>query len=397
MIYLAFADYESLCLKGVAPDGIIKRDEGGFFDKIIHVHIAASKTQFIKLNDAHVIYEYGLDIIPGAADSRFIQYLQAPLYLLNVIIKLAKLVRRERIDLIRGVDPYWCGLIAWICSKLTGVPFCISIHADYDKCYALTGRGISITILGSRKLAKFLEHAVLSRANLVMPIRESLARMALQNGANPNKVRVIPHGIDTSPFKRPPKIDIFGRFGLQRGRKIISFVGRLVDENYVDDILLLIAKLLEKRNDFILIMAGGGPKEQIYRKRLAQNSELNNAIRLIGFQPNDIVIELRRASTVNLCLMAGFSLIESCAAGRPVVSYDVEWHYELVRNNETGFLIPEHDINGLVESVSYLLDCPDEADRMGRAAQALVLEKHDISKTSVVKHRCYEKMLLGSR
>jgi len=39
--------------------------------------------------------------------------------------------------------------------------------------------------------------------------------------------------------------------------------------------------------------------------------------------------------------MGGFSLIEAYAAGRPVVSYDVEWHSELVKNNETGFLIPE--------------------------------------------------------
>jgi len=397
MLYIAFADYESLCLKGVAPDGIIKRDEGDFFEKVVHVHIAASKTQIIKLNNAHVLYEFGLDLIPGAANSRLLQFLQAPFYLIKTITAVARLIKKEHINLIRATDPYWSGLIAWSCSGLSGVPFCISIHADYDKCYALAGRGISITVLGSRKLAKHLECMILSRANLVVPIRESLAIKAVQAGANPDSIRVIPHGIDMTPFRIPPQTDIHDYFGIERSKRIISFAGRWVDENYIDDILLLAKRLSRQRDDVLFVFAGGGKKEEALKKGLSEDGNLNRIIKLIGFQPLQIIADLRRASTVNLCLMAGFSLIESCAAGRPVVSSDVEWHHELVRNNETGFLIPEHDINGLVESVSYLLDYPDEADRMGRVAQALVFEKHDISKTSVVKHRCYEEMLLSLR
>ena len=114
---------------------------------------------------------------------------------------------------------------------------------------------------------------------------------------------------------------------------------------------------------------------------------------LPGFLSREEVIDLRRSSTVNLCLMAGFSLIEACAAGRPVISYDVEWHYELVKDRETGFLIKEHDIEGLVKSVSFLLDHPDEVTRMGQNARALAFERHDIENTSRIKCLCYEEIL----
>ena len=89
----------------------------------------------------------------------------------------------------------------------------------------------------------------------------------------------------------------------------------------------------------------------------------------------------------------GFSLIEACAAGRPVVSYDVEWHSELVKSNETGFLLKEHDIDAVVEALDWLLEHPSESDAMGERAKTMAFERHDLKNTSAVKVGVYSELL----
>ena len=164
--------------------------------------------------------------------------------------------------------------------------------------------------------------------------------------------------------------------------------------NSMNNGLVEIAKRLGNlRKDFMFVVVGGGKEEDRIKEEVATDLLLKNCMLLLGFQPRDVCLDLRRASDVSLCLMAGFSLIEACAAERPVVSYDVEWHYELVKNNQTGFLIPEHDVNGAVEALDWLLDHPEESEEMGKKAKALAFEHHDLKSTSKIKIMCYSGIL----
>lgn len=391
ILFIIASDYDSLKKKGVLHL-ILERDEFGFFERVVTVHPVAPKTQVIQLNDVHIIYEIGLDLIPGSNKFCLLRYMQIPTYFVRVILKLVLLVKKEKIDLIRATDPYWMGLFAWFTHKLCKVPFCVSIHANYDKRFELNRNESSLVFLRSRKIMKMLERFILKRANLVMPIRESLKEWAIENGADSKKIRVILHGIDMMPFQNPLEINIHQYFSIPKEKKIISFVGRLAKENYVDDILTL-ARGMSSRNDFVFILVGGGQEEERLNRIIQEDRDLSSNVKLVGFQPQEIVFALRRTSAISLCLMGGFSLIEACAAARPVVSYDVEWHYELVKNNKTGFLVKEHNIDHLIEVISYLLDNPHEADMMGRNAQQIAFKQHDIKKTSVIKCEQYIELL----
>ena len=81
------------------------------------------------------------------------------------------------------------------------------------------------------------------------------------------------------------------------------------------------------------------------------------------------------------------------AAGCPVVAYNVEWHAEVVKNNQTGFLIKENDIDSAAEALDWLLEHPVERNEMGRKAKALMLKRHDLKKTSATKVRWYSELL----
>jgi glycosyltransferase involved in cell wall biosynthesis len=391
ILFIVPAEYEALKIKGV-EGMVLERDEGGYFGKVITIHPVCSKTRSIILNKVHEIYEVGLDLIPGSARLKFLKYLQCPIHFFRVIWGTVRFLKIYHIDLIRANDSYWMGLFGYICSRICKIPFCVSIHADSDKRIELDSDSVG-TVLGSNKLGKRLERFILSRADMVLPIRETLRVKAVANGADAKKTRVIPHGIDLSPFNLPPTHDIRKIFKIDPTLRIISFVGRISKENYVDDVLEIARKLGLQRKDFIIVLAGGGGEEDRIRKEIKADPFLAEHVLPVGFQPRNVCLDLRRASEVSLCLMAGFSLIEACAAAHPIISYDVEWHSELVKNTETGFLIEEHNMDGVVNALNWLLEHPIEGDAMGQNAKSLAFERHDLIKTSAVKISCYLEML----
>jgi len=276
---------------------------------------------------------------------------------------------------------------------MTGKPYCVSLHADFEKRHDLGGASAGATILGSRALARWVERFVIHRAALVMPIRESLRAYAVASGARPDRIRIIPHGTDLTGFVQPSSIDVRRRFALDSDAKIVSFAGRIVRENYIDDILAVARRLADVRDDFVFVVAGGGVDEARVRADVEADTVLRRIVRLVGFQPRDTVAALRQASAASLCLMGGFSLIEACAAASPVIAYDVEWHRELVRDGETGFLVPEHDLQALERAIATLLDDGATGKKLGSAAQARALANHDLEATTAVKRQAYLELL----
>ncbi|MGE5406001.1 MAG: glycosyltransferase family 4 protein [Candidatus Saccharibacteria bacterium] len=301
-------------------------------------------------------------------------------------LRLFRILVTEEISIVRGWDAYLSGFSALIINVLFGIPYCVSVHADFDKLHELDPINGAPKILSSRKIAKYLERQVLKNADMVMPIRQYLADKVITNGARPDSIRVIPHGIDMTPFKHVPKLDFYSHFNIDKGRKIVSFVGRLSHDNYIYDVIEVARRLTD---DVLMIIAGGGTEEAKVKSIIEEDEALARKVMLLGFQNRETCFELRKISTVSLCLMGGLSLIEACAAGSPVIAYDVEWHSELVKDGETGFLIQEHDTSKVSELLEYLLQNPHEAKNMGNNARELVFKTHDISNTALIKRNHY--------
>lgn len=308
-------------------------------------------------------------------------------------IRLFQLIRLENIKLIRGWDPYFSGVTASILHYMFKIHFCISIHTDYDQCYQLDASRGAPTLFGSRWLPKEIRQFVLSRADMVLPIREHLRKQLVAEGVSADRIRVIPHGVDIKLFTNDANIDLRRELSLPDGKAILSFVGRLSRENYVDDILSLTRRLAQKRNDFVIVMAGDGVEGARLKTEVQRDPQLNANIIMPGFLPYHKVIALRQASHVNLCLMGGFSLIEACASGRPVVAYDVDWHNELIVNDKSGFLIKEGNVEALCAAVEFLLDHPENARCLGEAARHIVFERHNDERTNAIKRKAYQDLI----
>jgi len=68
----------------------------------------------------------------------------------------------------------------------------------------------------------------------------------------------------------------------------------------------------------------------------------------------------------------GISLIEAMASGIPVETTEHNGFSETVIHGETGYLVKEHDVDGMAAIILALLEDPDQAMRMGRAGRAWV-------------------------
>lgn len=370
----------------------LEKDEFGFFSKVFHVFYPAPLTREIQLNSVHTIIELSRKFTflfrLGHGCSKLGVLLNLVIYILRVLAVAVT----GNVDIIRAQTAYFEGLCALIISKVLGIPFCVSIHSDYDKCYQVAGIQGAPVFLGSRELAKKLERFVLSHCEMVMPIRESLAECAIRNGAKPETIRLIPHGIDMRYFLKEPGPDFKKYMGIPSEKKVISFVGRLSKENYIYDFIKIAKNVKRVRNDVIFVIIGGGPEENNFTEEI-KNNNLKEMFKLFGFQQRANVAEFRLNSDICLCLMGGYSLIESAAAGKPLIAYDIDWHSELVKNNETGFLVKEGDIEEVTKSILMLIDNEQLRLKLGKNAQELAIQKHSLEFTSAIKVKYYRELL----
>lgn len=91
----------------------------------------------------------------------------------------------------------------------------------------------------------------------------------------------------------------------------------------------------------------------------------------------------------------GLVLLEAMACATPVLVTRVGGMPEIVRDGETGFVVPPNDPAALGERIRYLYDNPDVAERMGQAAREHALANFTWDKVARDCLRAYEEMGRG--
>ena len=388
LMFIASSDYDSLFQKGVV-DMISERNEGGYFDKVFSIHPLAKKTRKIFINNNHYLYEFGFDRLWFGSSSKFLRYIYSPIYFLIAIKQTRSLIIKNNIDIVRSSDPYWAAIIGYFSTLFFKTKFVISIHADWDKRDELDSKQGAPKIFFSRKLIKIIESFLLKKAYRVICIRKSLFKYVINQGVKKENVVYMPHGIDlTNFYNKNEKIN-------KSKIKIISFVGRISRENYIYDVFEVI-KFFKNRKDCKFIIAGDGP-EFANLKRLTNKYKLDkNKIIFTGFISKNKVASLRRKSSINIVLMGGLSLIEAAASGNPVITYDTEWHSEIIKNNLTGKIVKEGDIKNLIKAIISLLENEKLAIELGNNAKEEVLRNYEINNVLKFRANKYNNILGNS-
>lgn len=176
-------------------------------------------------------------------------------------------------------------------------------------------------------------------------------------------------------------------------------VGRFVPKKGFAVLLQAVQVLRQQGLDLRLCLAGSGPLERALKQQ-CRDLGLDSVVEFPGFVPHDRVPEFLRGADVFVMssVVVGEGgdrdgipnvILEAMAHGLPVVGTDVSGIGEVVRDGETGVLVPPEDPVALAEGIARLCAEPATALALARAGQALVLERFAPERTAAALAALY--------
>jgi glycosyltransferase involved in cell wall biosynthesis len=212
----------------------------------------------------------------------------------------------------------------------------------------------------------------------VVCVSEAQAAKVRRTGVRPELVRVIPNAVDADRFADPDPLyrKKLARFFRSPRAHVVGAAGRLSPEKGFDVLVEAAERVLRTERDVGFILFGDGP----CRSELAnQINELGLAgsFVLAGFRPDLDKFLPFLDLTVLPSHTEGMPnvVLESFAAGVPVVATAVGGTPEVVEDGASGFLVPPGDGEALAERVCDALACEDDLRDMGLHGRQCVVDR----------------------
>jgi D-inositol-3-phosphate glycosyltransferase len=196
-------------------------------------------------------------------------------------------------------------------------------------------------------------------------------------------VRVIPPGVDTQRFHPSDRAAARAAIGVAADACLLLFVGR-IEPLKGTDTLLQAVQLLRARGQLppqLSLSIIGGDPDQPRESRLAELQRLmelrdelglGEVVTFLGKRAQETLPDYYVAADVvvmpSLYESFGMVALEAMACGTPVVASQVGGLAYLVRDGETGYLVPDRDPAALADRLSRLLSNPQLRAQMGAQA-----------------------------
>ena len=224
-------------------------------------------------------------------------------------------------------------------------------------------------------------------------------RVSIQKVYGYTNPPLIPNGIPTDEYAPNPDTRAQWRqaHGIEPHATVVTHIGRFaVQKNHA----LLVEAFAQVHSDapLYLLLVGAGELEDAVREQVA-GLGLESRVRFLGIRAD--VADILRASDVFVLSSRWegnpMSVMEAMAAGLPVVSTAVGGVPELVRDRETGLLVPSEDAGALAQALQALVDDPAQRQAMGAAARRHAVAHFDIRHTVRGYEQLYERLLSGGQ
>jgi len=284
-----------------------------------------------------------------------------PLVMRRNVERLTELIRREQVDIVhaRSRAPAWS---AWAATRRTRRHFVTTFHNAY----------------GTQSWLKQRYNGVMARGERVIAISRFVAEHAAAvYGVPPERLRIIERGVDFSRFD-PERvsaervIQLAREWRLPDGLPVVMLPGRLTRWKGHAVLIDAIARL--GRHGLRCVFVGAGNER--YRRQLVDaiaRRSLDEVFQIAedcrdmpaAYKLADVVVS---AST----RPEGFGRViaEAQAMGRPVIATDHGGAREILREDETGWLVPPGDAQALAEAIGRALDLP-QSKRLTLAERAM--------------------------
>ncbi|MFX0199555.1 MAG: glycosyltransferase [Candidatus Hodarchaeota archaeon] len=303
-----------------------------------------------------------------------------PVFLFQ-LIRLIRLIRKERIELVHTTD-FYTNVFGVIAAKVAGFPRIICSRRD-------------LNVFLSR-YKQYIQRRLCCLADAIITNSHNIKRFLLEyEKMDKRKIVVIPNGIDLNIYSGvyDPE-EITSEFALDRYDNIIIMIANMNDPIKGHTVLLDAAQRVIRvcpKTGFLLVGEGMlRPKYEQYAKDM-------------GLSYNLVFAGLRRdvpalLSCADISVLPSYSegfpnaLLESMAAGKPIVATKAAGA-EIIRQDETGFLVPTGDPKALAEKILFLLENEHLRRDMGLRGRMIAENTYSIDEMLKSFESIYDRLL----
>jgi glycosyltransferase involved in cell wall biosynthesis len=302
--------------------------------------------------------------------------------LLHAAWRLRRLVRRERVDVVVANTS----------------------RAAYVSSVALLGSGIPLIWW----VRDFLYGQTLFQALRRVPDRIICVSRAIRDhygGADDDRFRLVYVG--NSLHRQIEQTDPErvraerARWGLVPEDVVVGFMGRLVAPKGAEDVVAAVEEVHRRHPRVKLLLVGDAKNqeegvEETIRRAVEERGM--SFITLAGFQRDEalyyLMFDVFVLATRNDEPYAT-SVVQAMMAGRPVVATTTGGTPELVRNGETGLLVPPQSPREMARALARLVEDPALARRLAEAGHEYVMQHNREEQTTAQVERLYEEVTRG--
>ena len=289
-------------------------------------------------------------------------------YSLLAYRRLARAAREFEPDFI--YERYNLFLLAGLMLKRrAGVPLLLEVNAPLAQERARFGG------LGLPWLARWAEGVVWRGADIVLPVTRVLAQHVASRGVPPERIAVIPNGINEAHFRKAPAPPEAKALLGWPGALVLGFTGFVRDWHGVDRVVRWMASSTAPANARLLIVGDGPARAGL--EALARELSLGERVRFTGVIERERVPEHVAAFDIALQpavvpYASPLKLFEYLALGKAVVAPRQPNIEEVLNDGENALLFDDGVPQSLEQALSRLCIDPDLRDRISMGAAATI-------------------------
>jgi glycosyltransferase involved in cell wall biosynthesis len=237
--------------------------------------------------------------------------------------------------------------------------------------------------------------------NTVMAVSGVVGEALVTAGVDPNRVAVIPNGVDLERFhERTTPAPIRREIGIPEEAPLVAIFARLAPWKGHPVFLEAAARLLAagSRAHFLIVgdAAFDDPAYGEGLKARAEELGLSGRAHFIGYRPDVPEVMAAVELVVHASVLPeplGLTPLEAMALGKPVVAVGVGGPLETVVDGETGLLVAPEDPVAMAAAVGRLLDDRALCRRMAAAGRLRVAERYSQSRLADQVESLYERLI----
>ena len=203
-------------------------------------------------------------------------------------------------------------------------------------------------------------------------------------GASPDKVFIMPNvsniSVKDGDYVRKEKLKEELDIGT---KKVILYIGRLRKRKGVEYLVKAFAKLRKERDDIILIIIGRGEcRDEL--ELLSKNLNIEDSVYFMGYVEDELLPAYYLLCNVCVVPSITYGMADPCPLvvneamyfGKPVIATDaVGAAFDMIKNGENGFMVPEKDSDALYCAMKKILSEPELEKKMGEESKRIIEEE----------------------